>query len=716
MKNLYKIILFLFLFNNLFAYNHFEKSSYINTKNITYNEIDNIVELGENSLINFQGSNILINKGIIDYNKDKVEIFGNFYMYQGDSIFSATDLIGNTALTNFKTNKISYLYNDNLKIDAEYSERTNDLLFFYDNYLTPCELKGFFECPTWSMKIEKTKYIISEDQFIHYDSFLQIADKKVFYIPYLSHYGNKAPRKKGFLTPTFDFDVIKGIGSVLLPYYIPLNISNDLLIKPTLNLDDEVNQININSVFTSLRSGGSLSLNMDTTIDNNKKNFYNSTSINTVQNLNKSNQIELNALSTNSISKTRSNNENQINYFNSYLKLNSFDVLFKNDFMSTEVNTITSFDESNESLIPIQSPYIKYSNAADINSNLFLINDISFYILERDNSDSSNPKQNIGLNLTNEFLENRILGKSIINNKLILDNSFRNIQINNESNRNIFHESSVRISSSIKRNIYKNLASGHLKIIINENLNVYKNNIVEDSNSISFNYDHLFKENRLYGYDLSDNSKRLAYGLETNFNINNNDYYFDIGQSYDMKLNNEYLSKVNQVNRLSDIAIKTGVTNALFSFNLGSRINNANYSKKEMDYSFSINNKKWDLLLSYNETSDEAFSENSDNSKALKSKLNIQVNQNVDLSYSTNLDLQNDYYPFSSQLILNLSDECSQFEISYLNTRYSDNFITTPTETISLTYRMDYLGFFGYEQSTDLFFSEAGSYYHGFNY
>jgi len=52
-------------------------------------------------------------------------------------------------------------------------------------------------------------------------------------------------------------------------------------------------------------------------------------------------------------------------------------------------------------------------------------------------------------------------------------------------------------------------------------------------------------------------------------------------------------------------------------------------------------------------------------------------------------------------------------DISYSNTRFNDNFNTQPEEKISFTFNMDYLGFFGYEQSTDLFFKEPGSVNYG---
>ena len=61
--------------------------------------------------------------------------------------------------------------------------RSGNLVYFYNNFLTPCELEGFFNCPTWSLRIDETRYDIEKDKFNHYDTFLQIADYKVFYIP-----------------------------------------------------------------------------------------------------------------------------------------------------------------------------------------------------------------------------------------------------------------------------------------------------------------------------------------------------------------------------------------------------------------------------------------------------------------------------------------------------------------------------------------------------
>jgi len=89
------------------------------------------------------------------------------------------------------------------------------------------------------------------------------------------------------------------------------------------------------------------------------------------------------------------------------------------------------------------------------------------------------------------------------------------------------------------------------------------------------------------------------------------------------------------------------------------------------------------------------------------------INDNIELSLNSNLDVKNNYDPYESTFKLSLADECSQLDINYTNTRFNDDYNTKPQETISLTFRMDYLGFFGYEQTTDLFFTEPGSVNYG---
>ena len=197
------IIIFTFviiLLNQAFRLNA-NDDTYINSSNITYNEKKNIIELAENSKINFKNTNILIDKGIIDYNKNKFEVFGSFYLYEESTILSGENLKGNTSLDIFTAENVSYIYNNDLKIDSNNLKKNSNYIFFYNNFLTPCDLDGYFNCPTWSLRIDKTEYDIDKDKFTHYDTFLQIADYKLFYLPYFTHYGVKRSKTKRIFNP-----------------------------------------------------------------------------------------------------------------------------------------------------------------------------------------------------------------------------------------------------------------------------------------------------------------------------------------------------------------------------------------------------------------------------------------------------------------------------------------------------------------------------------
>ena len=105
-----------------------DDDTYINTSNIIYDEKNNIVELAENSKINFNDTNILVDRGIIDYNNDTIKIFGNFYLYQELNILSGKNLVGDTKLNNFTTSEVSYIYNNDLKIDSDKAVRSDGIV------------------------------------------------------------------------------------------------------------------------------------------------------------------------------------------------------------------------------------------------------------------------------------------------------------------------------------------------------------------------------------------------------------------------------------------------------------------------------------------------------------------------------------------------------------------------------------------------------------
>ena len=708
------IIIFLFnilLFNQIVRLNA-DDDTYITSSNIIYNEKENIVELAENSKINFNNINILIDKGIIDYNENEFEVFGNFYLYEELTILSGENLKGNTNLDKFKANKVSYIYNDDLKIDSDNLEKNYNLMYFYNNFLTPCDLEGYFNCPTWSLRIDKSEYDIDKDKFTHFDTFLQIADYKVFYIPYFSHYGAKAPRQKGFLTPTIEFTV-GGDQGVIIPYYIPLNQSTDILLKPKITLDQNfqfLEKYQLNTTIENKRSGGNTFINIDNIKNPGSENINTSLKIETKQVVDKNKIFSASGLFTNSISTTRSINEEPITFENIYLRLENYDFFIKNDYLKAELSSVESFDSTGLGSIPI-SPSLTYTNTENLN-DFDLINEFDFTILKRNESTTNTPSESFKFSLKNEFIKNSYQNDISLISKLLLSNSYSDYYFN--KNRMLNHDSfksNIVISSDLYLDVSKFFIA-RTKFILPTQLEDSNKRINEDSESITFNYQNQYSENRFFGNDLFDSSPRLVYGLENRNNINNLNIDLKINQSYEINSDNSYSDKVNQSSNYSDYAIEAGLSKKNVIFKVDSRLDQNDFSKKEMNYSFSLNSPV-DLSLNYNETQSNAFKNLSRDTQSINFGITKKINDNVNLSYNTNLDVKKNYDPYKSILKLSLFDECSQLDLNYSNTRFNDNYNTHPEEIISITFRMDYLGFFGYEQTTDLFFSEPGNVNYG---
>jgi len=698
------LITSIFIFNFIIKLNA-NDDTYINSSNITYNEKENIVELAEKSKINYKGLNILIDKGTIDYNKDNFEVFGNFYLYEELTILSGEDLKGNTSLDRFTANNVSYLYNDDLKIDSDNLKKENNLIYFYNNFLTPCEIEGYFNCPTWSLRVDQTKYDIKKDQFFHYDTFLQIADYKIFYLPYFSHYGSKAPRGKGFLTPTLKFS-IGGKNSIITPYYYPINTSSDLTIQPNFEIDSDFSSVNISKIngnYEKINSSGNLSFGLST--QRNKQNDDISYSANISQNsvLSKNSRLELKASFTNSISTTRSENSSPITFEDIYINLINYDVLRKNDYIINKISTIQAFDTTNASLIPF-SPSITYLNHIALNEKISSINKFNFAILKRNESNNNLSSENFSFKINNQVISTYINNNFHSYNKLSIRNNINSYKFEHDENLNKNSAlSSLILSSDVFFRNFNDFLKPRLKFIISDNIYKKGHTFNEDSKAITFNYENNFIDNRIFGTDVIDKS-RVVYGIESNFQLKKNtNFDFKINQVYDFYKNNFYTNSINQNSNFSDIAMSSKISNLSSSLNIGARINKNNLQHKELDISLRFK-KPIDIGIRYNETSKEAFINNSEDTKRLNYSLGKKLNENLSLSFGSEIDLKNNFSPFKHSFTLVLFDECSKLQINYENTRFNDNFNTTPNETISINFYMDYLGFFGYSQKTDLFF------------
>ena len=704
-------LIFLFLFRHILILNA-DNDTYINTTNITYDEEKDIVEFAENSKININNTNILVDKGIIDYNKDIIEVYGDFYLYQELNILSGKDLVGNIDFDNFTASSVSYIYNNDLKIDSEKTKRSEGIIYFYDNFLTPCELEGFFNCPTWSLKIDETRYDFDKDQFKHYDSFLQIADYKVFYLPYFSHYGAKAPRQKGFLTPTIEFN-LGGDTGIITPYYYPINDSSDIIFRPKLIFSDELNffdQYTLNTLINSKNSGGNVIVDIYNKKSQVSSDTYSSVKFKVNQTLNKKNTISYEALITNSVSTTRSINDESTTFEDIFIRLESYDVLDKNDYLKTEISTVEALDSTNSGLIPL-SPSVKYSNQILLKNDLTFSNKIDFINVKRNESKVDKPSDSSSVKFNNSLSSSKKYINFTNYSKIVFINNIGSYSYEHNTNLNDDVFKSHLILSSDNYFNLTNRMKPRLKFITN--LNLLPDNVInEDSKALSFNYQNQFADSRIFGNDLDDNTTRLVYGIESNFTLLNQKLDLNINQSYDFKDQTNYTNQINQNSNFSDIALEAKTNFNNINFQIDTRLNNNQLEKKEMNYSLSYSDH-FDFGLNYNETDTKAFKGMSSDTQSLGLNFGKRLNENIKFSMNSELNLKDDYSPLTQSFSLSLFDECSRLDISYLDERFNDNYNTKPSETISISFHMDYLGFFGYEQKSNLFFDEPGNFNYG---
>ncbi|AFS49612.1 Organic solvent tolerance protein [alpha proteobacterium HIMB59] len=703
-KNLIIFLIFIFLFKQVIRLNA-NDDTYINSNNIIYDQEKNIVELADNTKINTNDVNILIDRGIIDYTNDQFEVFGNFYLYEKLNILSGTDLSGDTKLNNFSANKVSYIYNNDLKIDSQKLLKDTEKLIFYDNFLTPCELEGFFDCPTWSLRIDETHYEIEKDKFTHFDSFLQIADYKIFYLPYFTHYGVKADRQKGFLTPSIEYSIGGDLG-IISPYYIPLNESSDITFNPKVYLNENLEfseKYELNSVIRNKSAGGDTAIVIDNIKNSGNSNLNSSLKFETKQILDIDKVLSARGLFTNSISATRSINNEPITFEDIYLRFENYNIISENDYFKTEISSVESFETTNNRDIPI-SPNISYLNKANI-KNGFLINGFDFTILKSDESTNLKPSESLKLDLNNELNKSNFFKNYIFYHKINFSNSYDEYYFNKDSNLNNSSFKSFFSFSTDIQGIKSSYLSPRIKFILPMQIIDNKNSINEDSNSVTFNYINQFSENRFFGNDLLDNIPRVVYAIENDFDLFDQNIELNVNQSYSLNSNGNYNDYINQDTNLSDIVIDAKISKNNLIFKIDTRLNQKDLSHKEMNYFISIQ-EPLNINLNYHETKKDAFKNLSNDTQALDFQIQKSITKNINLEYSNSLDVKNNYDPYKSKIIFSIFDECSKLDLTYSNTRFNDNFNTQPGETISFTFYMDYLGFFGYEQSTNLFIDE----------
>jgi lipopolysaccharide assembly outer membrane protein LptD (OstA) len=114
----------------------------------------------------------------------------------------------------------------------------------------------------------------------------------------LSHYGTKASRQKGFLTPSIEFTLGGNTNTAInTPYYYPVNESLDITLTPKFYLDSEFRFLEsyyLNTLVNQKTSGGHIKLDIENIKNENNDNINTSFKLNTKTSFNKNTILSAN--------------------------------------------------------------------------------------------------------------------------------------------------------------------------------------------------------------------------------------------------------------------------------------------------------------------------------------------------------------------------------------------------------------------------------------
>ena len=688
---------------------------YVNSKNLNYDKKTDIINLGKNSLINYQSASIKTDEGLIDLKGKKIYIDGNFYLNYSTDIMKGIFLKADLNFKEGSAKNVNYILNKKIKINAELLNKVSDTLTFYDSFITPCDLKGFFDCPTWSLKVKKTKYNIEDDYFEHFSTFVQVADKKIFYLPYVSHYGSKAPRQKGFLTPTAQITNDNFGANLTTPYYLPINESTDIKVTPTFYLGKNITKYFENNIeYRKKLSEGDMNITFYNYYDrktvNQIKKGYSFTA-STQLNLNNNNNIDANINYTSNISKYKSKNNTKAASLNSTITLNTYNTLKNNDLLISKISGSKALDGTLNTSNPYELPSFKYFNYMNFKNNLILNNEIKLDILNRNTSLDYLPNRIVRASLLNIFQKNIYMNRNFkLINKLIFDNTLISVDEGNK-NTNVISGSSNELGtyvSSELNKIYKFSEKIKIKprakIIISSITKTKNNNVNDNSQSLSLNYNNIFEENRYFGTDKKEDGSRIALALEQKIRLTNQiNLELNYGRIYNFDKKVKILEDINQKSKISDhlTEISFNYKNAQIKYN--SRLDEKDFNIKEDVLSYKIENNKNSLILNKSLTSDKAFI-NSDSSHFMTTEYTRKINKNTNLKYVSEINVGDNNKIYSEEYKIEFFDNCSQLNLVYSVDNYNDGKDLKPNKTLSITYELDFLSGFTDEQRMNSIF------------
>ena len=221
-----------------------KEGSTVNTKNITLNNLQNIVYSNDDTIItDIQKNKILLNNfeykanegifksvgkiKVVDNLKNSYE-FSQIYIDEKNKEIVGSDAKLYVNQPDFKLNKKNKprVFSNTINISDDKSK-------FIKSSFTMCDYREKDKCPPWELTASEMTHDKKSKTIFYDNAVIKIYNIPIFYFPKLAHPDPTVDRRSGFLNPSYSDTQNLG-SSFNLPYFLAINEDKDLTINSRL--------------------------------------------------------------------------------------------------------------------------------------------------------------------------------------------------------------------------------------------------------------------------------------------------------------------------------------------------------------------------------------------------------------------------------------------------------------------------------------------------
>ena len=204
---------------------------------MAYDENADIVTATGNVLISRDDYRLRANEVAYNRKTGFVEARGNVVVIDpggnqafGDKV-NVSDTLKDAAIEN-----ILVVLQDGGRMAARNGTRIDGVSVLSRAVYSPCDIADENGCPQrplWQIKAVKVIHNPAKHRIVYRNAYFELFGVPILYLPRFSHPDGNAGNAGGLLVPDIQYSRSLGV-TVQLPYYVPLGLSTDLTITPTI--------------------------------------------------------------------------------------------------------------------------------------------------------------------------------------------------------------------------------------------------------------------------------------------------------------------------------------------------------------------------------------------------------------------------------------------------------------------------------------------------